>query len=203
MTKEFNMNKTTKTVLILIGSVLLVCICGASVLFATGLWSVGNIVRWADTNTSENPQEVVRFGSEIADFDVPEGFGSPYGMHFGEITSVGYASQSKNTHILLTQFPEGTHVNVEEMLKLINQYSIDPDNAWVDAQTTLIEEKPVTIRGQETTLSISEGTSSDGTTYRSAVATFQGKGGPSMLMVAGPIEEWDIEMVEEFVTSVQ
>jgi len=197
------MNKTTKTVLIIIGSVLLVCICGASVLFATGLWSMGNIVRWADTNTSENPQEVVRFGSEIADFDVPEGFGSPYGMHFGEITSVGYASQSKNTHILLTQFPEGTHVNVEEMLKLINQYSIDPDNAWADAQTTLLEEKPVTIRGQETTLSISEGTSSDGTTYRSAVATFQGKGGPSMLMVAGPIEEWDIEMVEEFVTSIQ
>jgi hypothetical protein len=197
------MDKTTKTVLIIIGSVLLVCICGASVLFATGLWSFTNIVRWADTNTSENPQEVVRFGSEIADFDVPEGFGSPYGMHFGEITSVGYASQSKNTHILLTQFPEGTHVNVEEMLRLINQYSIDPDHAWADAQTTLIEEKPVTIRGQETTLSISEGTSSDGTNYRSAIATFQGKGGPSLLMIAGPIEEWNIEMVEEFVTSIQ
>src|SRR5512145_231096 len=106
MRKEFNMNKTTKTVLIIIGSVLLVCICAASILFATGLWSIGNIVRWADTNTSENPQEVVRFGSEIADFDAPKGFGSPYGMHFGEITSVGYASQSKNTHILLTQFPE-------------------------------------------------------------------------------------------------
>jgi hypothetical protein len=197
------MDKTTKTVLIIIGSVLLVCICGASVLFATGLWSFRNIVRWADTNTSENPQEVVRFGSEIADFDVPEGFGSPYGMHFGEITSVGYGSQSKNTHILLTQFPEGTHVNVEEMLKLINQYSMDPDHAWADAQTTLIEEKPVMIRGQETALSISEGTSSDGTTYRSAIATFQGKGGPSLLMIAGPIEEWDIEMVETFIASMQ
>jgi hypothetical protein len=197
------MDKTTKTILIIIGSVLLVCICGVSVLAATGLWSFRNIVRWADTNTSENPQEVVRFGSEIADFDMPEGFGSPYGMHFGEITSVGYASQSKDTHILLTQFPEGTHVNVEEMLKLIDQYSNDPDRPWVGAQTTLIEEKPVTIRGQETTLSISEGTSSDGTTYRSAIATFQGKGGPSMLMIAGPIEEWDIEMVEEFIASIQ
>jgi hypothetical protein len=182
---------------------LLVCICGVSVLFATGLWSFRNIVRWAHTNTSENPQEVIRFGSEIADFDVPEGFGSPYGMHFGEITSVGYASQSKNTHLLLTQFPEGTHVNVEEMLKLINQYSIDPDHAWADAQSTLIEEKPVTIRGQETTLSISEGTSSDGTNYRSAIATFQGKGGPCMLMIAGPIEEWDIERVEAFIASIQ
>ena len=197
------MDKTTKTILIIIGSILLVCICSVSVLAATGLWSFRNIVRWADTNTSENPQEVVYFGSEIADFDMPKGFGSPYGMHFGEITSVGYASQSKNTHILLTQFPEGTHVNVEEMLKLINQYSDHPDNAWADAQTTLIEEKPVTIRGEETTLSISEGTSSDGTTYRSATATFEGRGGPSLLLIAGPTEEWDIEMVEAFIASIQ
>lgn len=197
------MDKTTRTVLIIIGSVLLVCICGASLLIATGLWSVGNIVRWADTNTSEEPQEVTRIGSEIADFNVPEGFGSPYGMHFGEITSVGYVSQSKNTHILLTQLPEGTHVDVDEMLKLISQYSNDPNSGWYDAQTTLIEEKPVTIRGQETTLSISGGTSSDGVTYRSATATFQGRGGPSLLMIAGPLDEWDIEMVEAFIASIQ
>jgi hypothetical protein len=197
------MDKTTKTILIIIGSLLLICVCGASLLFVTGLWSVGNIVRWADTNTSEEPQEVVRIGSEIADFSVPEGFGSPYGMHFGEITSVGYASQSKDTHILLTQFPEGTHVDVDEMLKLISQYSSDPHIRWYDTQTALIEEKPVTIRGQETTLSISEGASSDGVTYRSATATFQGRGGPSLLLIAGPLDEWDIEMVEAFIASIQ
>jgi hypothetical protein len=197
------MDKTTKTVLIIIGSVLLLCICAASVIAATGLWSFRNIVRWADTNTSEEPEEVMRVGSEIAEFDVPEGFGSPYGMHFGDITSIGYVSQSKNTHLLLTQFPEGTYINVEEMLKLIGQYSSDPNISWYDAQTTLIEEKPVTIRRQETTLSINEGTSSDGITYRSAIATFQGRGGPSLLMIAGPIEEWDIEMVEAFIASIQ
>jgi hypothetical protein len=197
------MDKTTKTILIIIGSILLVCICSVSVLAATGLWSFRNIVRWADTNTSENPQEVTRIGSEIADFNVPEGFGSPYGMHFGDVASIGYASQSRNTHILLTQLPEGTHVDVEEMLKLIGQYSNDPDSGWYNTQTTLIEAKPVTIRGQETTLSISEGTSSEGTTYRSATATFEGRGGPSLLLIAGPAEEWDIEMVEAFIASIQ
>jgi hypothetical protein len=197
------MDKTTKTVLIIIGSILVICACSAGLLFVTGLWSFTRFVNWADTSTSEDPQEVVRIGSEIADFDVPEGFGSPYGMHFGEITSIGYASQSRNTHILLTQFPEGTSVNVEEMLKLISQYSTDSDNHWYDGQTTLIEEKPVTIRGQETTLSISEGTSSEGGTYRSAVATFQGRGGPSILMIAGPVGEWDMEMVEQFIASIR
>ena len=197
------MDKTTKTVLIIIGSIVLVCACGGSLLFATGLWSFGRFVTWADTNTSDEPQEVVRIGSEIADFDVPEGFGSPYGMHFGEITSVGYVSQSRNTHILLTQFPEGTSINVQEMLKLISEYSADSNNHWYDSQTTLVEEKPVTIRGQETILSISEGTSTEDGTYRSAVASFDGRGGPALLMIAGPIDEWDMEMVEEFIGSMQ
>ena len=197
------MDKTTKTVLIIIGSILMVCACGASLLFAMGLWSYRTIARGAETITSTDSQDAVRIGSEIADFDVPEGFGSPYAMHIGEVTAVGYASHSSNTHILLTQFPEGTSVNVDEMLRLIEQYSSEPNNRWYDTQTTLIEESPVTIRGEETTLSISEGTSSDGGTYRSALSTFQGRGGPALLMIAGPLEEWDMEMIEEFVASIR
>ena len=66
-----------------------------------------------------------------------------------------------------------------------------------------MEEKPILIRGQETTLRISEGTSSEGITYRTATATFQGNGGPSLVMVAGPIDEWDIELVETFILSIR
>lgn len=197
------MDKTTKTILIIIGSILLVCVCGTGLLMATGLWSFQNIVRWADSNTTENPQEVSRVGEEIADFEVPDGFGNPYGVHFGDVTMIGYASQSGDTHLLLTQFPEGTHVDVDEMLKTISRYSTDSNSQWYDVQTTLIEEKPVTIRGEETTLSISEGTSSEGGIYRSATAAFQGRGGPALVMIAGPIDEWDIEMVEDFIASIQ
>ncbi len=197
------MDKTTKMILIIIGSVLLICVCAAGVIFATGLWSFANIIKWADSNTSENPQEVARVGGEIADFEIPEGFGSPYGMHLGDITMVGYVSESRNSHILLTQFPEGTSVNTNEVLKLISQYSDDPNSRWADTHTEVIEEKPVTIRGQESTLTVSEGISSDGISYRTAVANFEGLGGPSLVMIAGPVEEWDIEMVEAFIASIQ
>lgn len=197
------MNKTTKTILIIVASLLLVCVCGVAILSVTGLWSAAKIATWADTNTTNDLAEVASMADEIAIFTLPDGFGSPYGMHVGEITSIGFASQSKNTHILITQFPNGTVVNTDEMLKLISKYSVEPDSGWNNAQTTVIEERPVTIRGQETTLSISEGTSSEGKTYRSAVATFQGKGGPSMLMIAGPVDEWDIQTVERFITSIQ
>jgi hypothetical protein len=198
------MDKSTKNALIIIGSLLLLCACTATALIFTGLWSFGNVVKWADNSTSENPQEVVRFGSEIADFDVPEEFGSPYGIHFGDVKSVGYVSESGNTHIILTQFPEGTSVNVEEMLRLMEEGSGDPNSIWYNTETTLIEQKPVIIRGEETTLSISDGTSNEGIRYRMANAIFQGRGtGPSLLLFVGPADEWDAKLLEDFIASIQ
>ena len=197
------MDKTTKTILIIVGSLLVLCACTVAALLFTGLWSLGNVIKWVDNGTTENPQEAIQVGSEIADFEIPEGFDSPYGIHFGDLNMVGYTSQSKRSHILLAQFPEGTDIDVDEMLKRISDGSGDPNDIWYKTETTLIEEKPVTIRGQETTLSISEGTASDGITYRTAIATFQGKGGPSLVMVAGQLDEWDIGMVETFIESIQ
>ena len=196
------MDKTIKIVLIISGSLLLVCVCGAAILSITGIWSVAQIVNWADTNTTEDLYEVADMANEIAIFTLPDGYSSPYGVHIGEITFIGFSSPSRNTHLLMAQFPNGTVVDVDEMLKQINRYSKDPNSSRY-AESTLIEEKPVTIRGQETTLSISEGTSSDGVPYRSAVADFPGKRGPALVMIAGPMDEWDIEMVEEFIASIQ
>jgi hypothetical protein len=39
--------------------------------------------------------------------------------------------------------------------------------------------------------------------FRMATAKFEGRGGPSLMMVAGPIDEWDAEMVENFISSIQ
>lgn len=196
------MDKSTKTILIIVGSLLVLCACTVAALLFTGLWSLGNVVKWVDNSTTENPQEAVRIGSEIADFEIPQGFDSPYGVHFGDVNMVGYTSQTEKSHILLAQFPEGTRINIDEMLRNISEGTGDPNSVWYKTETTLIEERPVTIRGQETTLSISEGTSSEGVTYRTATANFQGNGGPALVMVAAPIDEWNIEMVERFISSM-
>lgn len=197
------MDKSTKTILAVIGSVLLVCGCLTAVIFATGLWSFVSVVNFVDQSVSESPQVAVRLGSEIADFEVPEGYGSPYSIHFGDVTMVAYKSQSEKSHIVLAQFPEGTSINVEEILKTIEKGSGDPDSIWYNTETTLVEQKSVTICGQETALNISESTTSDGVAFRTATAKFEGRGGPSLVMIAGPIDEWDDGMVEAFFESIQ
>jgi hypothetical protein len=197
------MDKSTKTILIVIGSILLVCGCITAGVFATGLWSFSRFVNFTERSVSESPQVAVRFGSEIADFEVPEGFASPYGIHFGDMTLVGYKSSSEKSLLLLAQFPKGTSINVDEMLRRIEEGSGDPNSIWYKTETTVVEQKAVTIRGKECNLSISEGTSSDGVEFRMATAKFDGRGGPSLVMIAGPIDEWDIEMVENFISSIK
>lgn len=197
------MDKTTKTVLIVIGSILVVCGCMAAAVFATGLWSFSRFVNFVEESVSESPQVAVKLGAEIADFEVPEGFGAPYSIHLGDVTLIGYQSPSERSHLVLAQFPQGTSINVDEMLRIIRDGSNDPNSIWHNIDMELVEQKPVNIRGEECTLNISEGTSSDGVEFRMATAKFEGRGGPSLMMIAGPIDEWDNEMVEAFTESIQ
>ena len=157
----------------------------AMTILATGLWAFDRFVNWAERSVSESPEVAVR----VADYEVPEGFGAPYSIHFGDVTMIGYKSTNEKSYILLAQFPDGTSINVDEMLRIIRDGSSDPNSFWYNTETTVIEQNPVTIRGQGCTLNISEGTSAEGVTYHSAIATFEGRSGPSLVMIAGPMAE--------------
>jgi hypothetical protein len=90
------------------------------------------------------------------------------------------------------------------MMREIQNNSRNPNSTWYNNDTHIVEEKPVTIRGEETTLSISEGTSEQGVLYRLANAKFQGNGeGPAVFMIVGPADEWDSQLVEDLLASIQ
>lgn len=198
------MNKTTKIILIVIGSLLVLCACTSAALLGTGIWSFGKLVQFAENNTSEDPQKVTQTTSEIARFDVPAGFDPVYSMKIANFTMAQYMSGDEKSVILITQFPQGTSINMDEMLREIQQNSRRPNSPWYNMDTALVEQKPVTIRGEETTLSISEGTNEKGETYRMASTTFKGKsGGPTVLMIVVPADQWDEQMVEDFIASIQ
>ena len=122
---------------------------------------------------------------------------------FGDMTLIRYTTQDEMSYIMLAQFPEGTSINLEEMLRLMEEGTGDPNNVWYSTDTKIIEQKPVTVRGQETTLNISDGTSLQELSYRYATARFEGRGGPALVMVASPVDEWDLGMVDGFISSIQ
>lgn len=198
------MDKTTKTILIIVGSLVVLCGCVVAALLGTGVWSFNKLVQFAENNTTEDPQKVTQMTSEIADFDVPEGFEPKYGMKISTFSLVQYSTRNQDTHLFLTQFPAGTSIQPDQMMRDIRDGAKDPNNSWYNVDMTLVEQKPIVIRGQETTLSISEGKNDQGVLYRMANATFQGKGeGPSLLMVVAPADQWNAQMLEDFIASIR
>ena len=198
------MDKTTKTILIVLGSLLVVCACGAAILVGTGLWSFGKVVEFADNSTTENPQEVAQIASGIADFSLPEGYTTQYGIKIASFSMVQYTTRNEESYIFLTQFPAGTSINPDDMMRQVRDNSRNPNRPWYNTDTHLVEQKPVTISGEETILSISEGTNDQGEMYRLANAKFQGNGeGPALLMIVGPADQWDTTMVEDFIASIR
>jgi hypothetical protein len=68
----------------------------------------------------------------------------------------------------------------------------------------VVETRPVTIRGKETSLVISEGSSSDGSTYYQAAAMFEGKGGGiALVLLNKPADSFDADAVEAFVNAIE
>ncbi len=198
------MDKTTKTILIVIGSLVVLCGCAVAALMGTGLWSFTKLVQFAEQSTTEDPQKVAQIASEITDFDLPEGFDTQYGIKLATFSMVQYTTRSEDTYIFLTQFPAGTSINMDEMMREIRNGARNPNSPWYNMDTTLVEQKPVAINGEETTLSISEGRSDKGVLYRMANATFVGKGqGPVLLMVVGPADQWNTKLVEDFIASIR
>jgi hypothetical protein len=202
--KEIIMNKTTKIILIVIGSLLVVCACASAVLLGTGAWSIGKLVQFAEQNTSEDPQKVTQVAEGIATFDVPTGFKPQYSMQIADFTMAQYMTADEKSVILLTQFPTGTSINMDEMMQQIKEGSRRPGSPWYNMDTALVEQKPITIRGEETKLSISEGTNDKGVTYRMATTAFPGNGGgPVVVILVVPADEWNDQLVEDFIASIQ
>jgi hypothetical protein len=64
-----------------------------------------------------------------------------------------------------------------------------------------VEEK--TIRGEETQVAIYEGTDTNGIVLRQVITSFPGKDGTAMLMIMGPAELWDQDMIDAFIESIR
>ena len=88
--------------------------------------------------------------------------------------------------------------NSTDMLEQLAPGAYDPQT-----RMSIIETGPVTVRGQDATLVISEGVTSEGESYRQEAAAFQGQGGPALVVISGPVESWDQALVDAFLASIR
>lgn len=143
-------------------------------------------------------EQVASAAAEIADFGLPAGYSADFTARLMGYTMAAFHPGDGHSHLYLIQSEnEADGEQLESMLDQVAPGSSDPRT-----RMTVIESRPVTVRGEETTLVISEGVNSEGASYRQAAVAFQGKGGPALLVLSEPIESWDQASVDAFLASI-
>jgi len=198
------MSKNTKIILGVLAGLLLVCLCGAGVVLATGLYATKKVVDFASENITSDPAEVEAVAGRIAAYELPQGFQPDYGMDIMGYSLVGFKGDEtrSNSHILLMQFPASANLTVEEMEKQMRQATQSQPYAYGQQELKVVETRDVTIKGQPATATIAEGTGS-GEDYRQFSVAFEGNGGPALLVYAARMSEWDDAAIEDFLASIR
>lgn len=148
---------------------------------------------------NSDPKDVLSAASAIADFEPPAGYTAEFTASLLGYTVAAYNPGDGHSHLYLIQSEnEADAEKLDDMLTELVPGSSDPNT-----RLTVIENRAATIRGQEVTLVVSDGTNSEGDPYRQVTAAFQGKGGPALLVLSEPIERWDQSAVDAFITSIQ
>ena len=183
-----------KMILIVVGGFVTVCLC----LGVAGLAATGGVGWLLFHRVDAAPASVTTVSDTIADYTLPAEFGDGYAMRIAGFSMISYTSADGRSHIYLVQAPSWLAPDEADLERQLRQTS--GTDEW--SETTVVDRQPCQIRGQETTLVISEGVSHDGRQYRAASGVFEGKGGLALVNVSGPANSWDQEMVDAFIASL-
>jgi hypothetical protein len=186
-----------KKILIGIGVVAALCLCATGVMFL--------VVREAGSRVTESfktdPTSIAQVGDKIAEYDVPPGYQESMAMSLFIYDMVYITPESENSPVsmifMMMQFTGAGNTDAEQMREAMEQQT-----GQSNSQMHVVETRTEVIRGEEVSVTVSE-TSTQGLTLRQWLAVFRGNGGPTMLMIQGPSEAWDEEVIEEFIHSIR
>lgn len=183
-----------------LGAAALFCLCAVVV---AGYLFV-QMGRQLQQGVKTDPEGASEAAHAIADYELPPGYQERMSMNFLVYSFVMIGPESLGTTtgplIMLAQFdPMGT--SQEQMEQQIRQ-SFEQQAGRRGMNMELLKVEKMTIRGEEVELTTYEGTDESGDVIRQLITTFPGKDGTAMLMVMGPAEGWDQDVIDDFVRSI-
>lgn len=191
------MSRNTKIALAVVGGLVGVC-CLVGLIVVVAAPSVLSSV-FGDV-VSSSPEEAAATGQEIAEYTLPAGYQEEAAINILNTKMVIIAGDNNNMALVMMQFPSS--YNEEQMREQIQQ-SWGQQTGQSGTNMELIEERPITIRDQSTTLAIMEGTDANGNSVRQEFTSFVGENGLVMLMAVGEPESFDQDAVDSFLESIR
>lgn len=198
-TTEASKNKN-RGIWIGLGAAALFCLC-AVVVAGYIFMQMG---RQFQEGFKTDPEAASEAARAIVDYELPPGYQERMAIDFLVYSFVMIGPESTETTsaplIMLAQFdPMGT--SQEQMEQQIRQ-SFEQQAGQRGLDMHLVEVETRTIRGEEVEVTTYEGTDRSGDVVRQLITTFPGKDGTAMLIVMGPAEGWDQQVIDDFIKSI-
>jgi hypothetical protein len=199
ITSETGKNKN-RGLWIGLGAAALFCLC-AVVVAGFILMQVG---RQVQEGFETDPEAASEAAHAIVDYELPPGYQERISMNFLVYTFVMIGPENTETTnqplIMLAQFdPVGT--SQEQMEQQIRQ-SFEQQAGQRGLDMQLVEVENRIIRGEEVEVTTYEGSDRSGDVVRQLITSFPGKDGIAMLMIMGPAQGWDEQVIDDFIASI-
>ncbi len=190
------MNNNNKKILIGVAAVAVLCLC-AGVVTVLVVREAGKRLMQSVT---VDPTGMAQVSSRIADFDVPPGYRPEMAM---SIFSYDYVvlvpeSSTETMTFLLMQFKGMNMPDPQQM-----QQALEEQSGRQGIGMHVVNSYQTTIRGESTTVTIEESSAGSATAFRQLLAVFQGRQGPTMLMIQGTAGSWDQALADRFIASIR
>ena len=150
-------------------------------------------------NINMDVEKVAETASQIADFDLPEGYSADFTASLMGYSIAAYNPGDGHSHMYLIQ--SENEADSEKLTEMLEQLA--PGTTDSQSEMTILETRMVNLRGEEAQLLVTEAVNHENITYRQATAAFQGKGGPALLVLSEPVSRWNPETLETLLASVR
>lgn len=200
MTVEETTGNNNRRIWIGLGAAALFCLCAVVVAVFT-FYKVGQRVQ---EGMKTDPESASQAAHAIVDYELPPGYQEQMSMDLMIYTFVMIGPEPQNSRsgplIMLARFNE-MGANREDMERQIQQ-SFEQQSGLRGLAMEIVDVRKVTIRGDEVDVTTFEGKDENGLVMRQLVTTFPAKNGTGMLMIMGPAQYWDKDVIDQFVESL-
>lgn len=195
------MDRTKVVIGIFIGLIVL-CACCCLVGTVVSPMMMGTLLE-RSASTTEDPAQVSQIAENIVTYQLPSGYEEQFGLSFFGFDMVAFGKEDFSGQIfVLMQVPDMFGLSPEEMAQQIEQ-SLQQQTGRQTVNMQVVDTIQTTIRDQNVTLTVQEGTDAEGTSIRQITGAFAGRNGAAMLMIIGPTQSWNQEAVNSFLASLR
>jgi hypothetical protein len=147
-------------------------------------------------------QDIAAIGDKIASFTIPQGYSRDFAVDMLGYQLISLEGPVPSCHIYLIQAPKEANLdldNLQDQARLL-EGNHKPERL---RDYRVVETRTSLLKGQEVPVIVGEGINSENQTYRGVLILFEGRSGPAMVNISSPVGQWDWDMVDEFLASIQ